>query len=55
METRREIEVEITQHFSEILTKYGGDRSRDIEQITRLIPRLVTGENNEMLYKPIGM
>ena len=55
METRREIEVELTQHFSEILREDGGDRSRDIEQITRLVPRLVTRENNEMLNKPIGM
>ena len=55
METRREIEVELTQHFSEILREYGGHRSRDIEQITRLVPRLVTGENNEMLNNPIGM
>ena len=55
METRREFEAEITQHFSEILREDGGDRGQDIEQITSLIPRLVTGENNEMLIKPIGM
>ena len=52
---RQEIEAELTQHFSEILREDGGDRSWDIEQITRLVPRLVTGENNEMLNKPIGM
>ena len=55
VDTRREIEAELTQHFSEILREDGGDRSRDIEQITRLIPRLVTEENNEMLNKPIWM
>ena len=55
METRREIEAELTQHFSEILREDGGDKSWDIEQITRLVPRLVTGENNEMLNKPIEM
>ena len=55
VETRREIEAELTQHFSEILREDGGDRGQDIEQITSLIPRLVTGENNEMLIKPIGM
>ena len=55
METRREIEAELTQHFFEILRDDGGDRSQDIEQITSLVPKLVTGENNEMLIKPIGM
>ena len=55
MEMRREIEAELTQHFLEILREDGGDRSWDIEQVTRLVPRLVTGENNEMLNKPIGM
>ena len=55
MDTRWEIEAELTQHFSEILREDGGDRSRDIEQIIRLIPRLVTVENNEMLNKSIGM
>ena len=34
VETRREIEAELTQHFSEILREDGGGRSRDIEQIT---------------------
>ena len=43
MDTRREIEAELTQHFSEILREDKGDRSWDIEQITRLVPRLVTG------------
>ena len=55
METKWEIEAEITQHFFEILREDGGDRGQDIEQITSLIPRLVTGENNEMLIKPIRM
>ena len=55
VEKRWDIEAELTQHFSEILREDGGDRGQDIEQITSLIPRLVTGENNEMLIKPIGM
>ena len=55
VETRQEIEVELTLHFSKILREDGGDRSQDIEQITSLIPRVVTGENNEMLTKPIEM
>ena len=55
VETRREIEAELTQHFFEILREDGGNRSQDIEQITRLVPRVVIGENNEMLNNPIGM
>ena len=55
METRREIEEELTQHFSKILSEDGGDRGRDIEKITRLIPRAVTRENNQMLTKPVVM
>ena len=51
METRREIEAELMQHFIEILSKDGGDRGMDIGQITCLIPRVVTRENNEMLTK----
>ena len=55
METRWEIEAELTQHFSEILNKDGGDRGRDIRKITILIPREVTGENNEMFTKLVVM
>ena len=44
METRREIEEELTQHFSKILSEDGGDRGRDIEKITHLIPRAVNRE-----------
>ena len=55
VETRWEIEAELTQHFSEILSEYGGDRGRDIERITNLVPMAVTGESNEMLTKLVGM
>ena len=55
VETRQEIEAEITQHLSEILSEYGGVRSQYIEWITSLVPMAVTAENNEMLTKPIGM
>ena len=53
VETRWEIEAELTQHFSKILSENGGDRSRDIEWISSLVPRVVIVENNEMLIKPI--
>ena len=55
METTREIEADITQHFSEILNEDGGDRGRDIGKITILIPRVVTRENNEMLTMLVVM
>ena len=55
METRREIEAELMHHFIDIISEDGGDRGRDIGQITCLIPRAVTKENNEMLTKPVVM
>ena len=55
METKREREDEFTQNFSEILSEDGGDRGRDIERITHIIPREVTRENNDMVTKPVAM
>ena len=45
METRREIEEELSQHFAGILNEDGGDRGWDIARITGLIPKIVTREN----------
>ena len=55
METRGEIEEELTSYFEEIMTKDGGERGRDIDRITPLIPRVVSREDNEVLNKPISM
>ena len=55
VETRREIEEELSQHFSDILKEDGGDHSRAINRIIDLIPRTVSRENNEMLVKPVTM
>ena len=55
METRREIEEELTQHFIYILSENGGDRRRAIATITQLIPKIVSRENNEMLFKPFAL
>ena len=55
IETRREIEDELTHHFLEILQEDDHDRGIDIANITRLIPSSVTRENNEMLIKPVTM
>ena len=55
VETRREIKEELSQHFSDILKEYGGDRSRAINRIIDLIPRTMTMENNEILIKHVSM
>ena len=55
VETRGEIEEEITIYFKGIMTKDNNDRDQDIAQITALIPRTVTKEHNEILNKPISM
>ena len=55
METRREIEEELTQHFEGILSEYRSERGQDIAINTQLIPKIITKENNEMLLKPISM
>ena len=55
VEIRREIEEEPTHHFEDILTEDKGDRGQDIARITRLIPKVVTRENNEMILKTISM
>ena len=55
METRGEIEEELTNYFEWIMTEHGNDKDHDITRITVLIPRTVTREDNEMLNKPISM
>ena len=37
------------------MTEYQADRQQDIEKITRLISRVVTQGNNDMLLKPINL
>ena len=55
VETRMEMEEKLTQNFFDILSEDGGDRGRSISRITRLIPKTVSKENNEMLIKPVAM
>ena len=55
VETREEIEEELTIHFKEIMTEDNTDRGQDIDRIIALIPRSVTREDNESLTKPISM
>ena len=55
METREEIEEELTNHFKEIMTEDNTDRGQDIDRIIAFIPISVSRENNESLTKPISM
>ena len=55
IETRGEIEEDLSNYFSEILSEDDHDRERYIAKITRLIPPTVTRENNEMLIKPVSL
>ena len=55
VETRGEIEEEITSYFEGIINEDYNDKERDIAWITALIPRTVTKEDNEMLNKPISV
>ena len=55
METREEIETTLNLHFTNTLFEPRQDRRENIEQITRLIPSLVTHEQNDLLIKPITL
>ena len=55
METRGEVEEELTSYFKGIVIEDNNDRDLDIAQITTLIPRTIAKEENEMLNKPISM
>jgi len=55
VESRGEVEEVLVDHFSNVLKEEGTDRSNDIDQITRLIPRVVTREHNALLLKAISL
>ena len=55
IETRGEIEEDLSNYFSEILSEDDHDRERYIAKITRLIPSTIIGENNEMLIKAVSL
>ena len=55
METREEVEEELSSYFKEIMTEDNFLREQDIAQITALIPRVVSREDNENLNKPIAL
>ena len=55
VETRGEVEEELTSYFKGIITKENSDKDQNIDCIIALIPRKVTREDNEMLNNPISM
>jgi len=54
-ETRGEVEEVLVDHFSNVLKEDRTDRRPDIDQITRLIPRVVSRQHNMLLLKAISM
>ena len=55
METREEVKEELLSYFKGIMTEDNYSREQDIAQITALIPRVVSREDNENLNKPISL
>ena len=55
IEMRQEIVEELNHYFAKILNEDHHDRNREIDQITQLIPTLVTHDDNEMLVSPVSM
>ena len=55
IETRGEIEAELSHYFSDILNEDVHDKGRDIAQITHSIPSTITRENNEMFIKLVSL
>ena len=53
METRKEIEPSLNHYFYDIMFEPRQDRREDIDQITQLIPSLVTHDQSDLLMKPI--
>ena len=55
VETREEVEEELSSYFKGIMTEDNYSREQDIAHITALIPRVVSREDNENLNKPISL
>ena len=55
VETREEVEEELSSYFKGIMTEDNFSREQDIAQITVLIPRVVYKEDNENLNKHISL
>ena len=55
VETREQVEEELSSYFKGIMTEDNFSREQDIAQITALILRVVSREDNENLNKPISL
>ena len=55
VETREEVEEELSSYFKGIMTEDNFSREQDIAQIAALILRVVSREDNENLNKPISL
>ena len=55
METREEVEEELSSYFKGILIEDNNSREQEITQITDLIPKSVSREDDENLNKTISM
>ena len=55
VETREEVEEELSSYFKGIMTEDNFSREQDITQVIALIPRVVSREDNENLKKPIAL
>ena len=52
VETREEVEEELSSYFKGIMTEDNYSREQDIAQITVMIPRVVSKEDNDNMNKP---
>ena len=52
-EKQSDLEQQLVQFYSELLNETEEDQGKEIEEITRNIPRLVTPEHNAMLMRTI--
>eukprot|EP00253_Pinus_taeda_P018973 PITA_18973 len=54
IEQHEEIEKEFLTHFKEVHQEQNTDRGPAIDKIIQHVPKLITGEHNELLLKPIS-
>ena len=55
VETREEVEEELSSYFKGIMTEDNYSREQDIAQVTALIPKVVSREYSENLNEPISL
>ena len=53
MENQQDMEQELVNYYSDLLSELKGEGARDTLHITQTIPRLVTFEHNAILMRPI--